>query len=327
MAVTFRLPPGFPSFVVTPNPLPALVTDEMWAFKCAVMALEPADFEYSGTYTLKSGYHSTVEDNLRRWPGTYSVRDSRDLNGIRTKGRALDVSSKSAKRGSYGIMAKYGARMRAAAKAKDPRVRHWVEVLGQFDTDTPPEGIFFSTAVEREPDDTHSWHFHWSIFALYVALIEAYEGMLSVLFGESLTDYLARMAGMADGALPGDYAPMTKPDFRNTNIRVVDLWMGESMMTTALDGYGGGGGTARTKFLTMLGAKVDTILTMLGAAQADLDDIQARVGVTVMTDEALEKFVEILADRIEGATGDVVRDALRDALSGARITVEDEPSP
>lgn len=187
---------------MAPNPNPSRTTAPMWQFVERVLALEPDDFVFAGAYTLKSGYHATVNDNLQRWPGTYSVRLPADLRGPRDKGRALDIKSKQAAAGKAPtIMAKYGARMRAAAKTRDPRVRKWREVLGQFDLDKPPEGIDFQSLAERQPDDTHEWHFHWSILTEFVDDAEAYDGMYSVLIGQSLTDYQSKGIDMSDGPL------------------------------------------------------------------------------------------------------------------------------
>ena len=202
--MTLRLPPGMARPHIPPNPN-TMNPDLMWEFACLVISLEPNDFVFAGIYADKSGYHNSVKANLSRWPNTYSVKLAADLNGDRTKARALDIKSKQAASGAKPtIMAKYGARMRAAAKARDPRVRHWREVLGQFDTDTPPEAIDFQSLVERQPDDTHEWHFHWSMLAMYLALALAYEGMLSVLYGESLDSWNRYAATGGDDMSLGD---------------------------------------------------------------------------------------------------------------------------
>lgn len=209
MASLLRLPPGMTRPNIPPNPNAGLITHEMWEFACCVVSLEPNDFANAGIYADKSGYHNTVTRNLARWPGEYSSRLALDLNGVRDKARAFDCTSRSAQAGNYAIMAKRGARMRAAAKARDPRVRHWREVLGQFDTDGPPEAIDFQSLGERQPDDTHRWHFHWSILAMYVRLALAYEGMLSVLYGESLESWTRyELTGDDDMVAIGDKATM-----------------------------------------------------------------------------------------------------------------------
>lgn len=203
-----RLPPGMARPKLLPNTNAALVTDEMWEFAQCVVSLEPSDFVFAGIYADKSGYHNTVTRNLARWPGEYSSRLAADLNGNRTKARALDVKSRQAAAGtSFAIMAKYGARMRAAAKARDPRVRHWREALGQFDTDKTPEAIDFQSLSERQPDSTHEWHIHLGILAMYVGLALAYEGMLSVLYGESLTSWNGYAATGGDDMNLSDKEP------------------------------------------------------------------------------------------------------------------------
>lgn len=197
--MALRLPRGMARPYVGTNPNPALITAEMWEFAACVVSLEPGDFENAGIYADKSGYHNTVTRNLSRWPGEYSTRLAPDLMGPRDKARAFDCKSRQAASGAAPvIMARYGARMRAAAKAHDPRVRYWREVLGQFDTDRAPEAIDFQSTAERVPDSTHEWHIHWSILTAYVALPEAYEGMLSVLYGESLDSWHTRNGGTDD---------------------------------------------------------------------------------------------------------------------------------
>jgi hypothetical protein len=184
---------------VAPNPNPARITEPMWRFIERVVALNPNDTVYSGSYVLKPGYHATVDDNLSRWPGNYSIRLAADLKGPRDKTRGIDFKSKQAAAGAKPtVMATRGARVRAAAKAGDPRVSKWREYLGQFDVDQTPEAIDFQTLVERQPDSTHEWHEHLSILTQYVNDPEAYDAMYSVLSGQSLADYQKGRASMVD---------------------------------------------------------------------------------------------------------------------------------
>jgi hypothetical protein len=185
----------------TPNPDPARISQPMWDFAHAVVALEPNDFVYAGSYTLKSGYHASVNDNKRHWPNDYSIRLAADNVGNLNITRGLDIKSKQAAAGSTpSIMAKYGARMRAAGKANDVRTNKWREVLGQFDTDKAAEAYDFQGDFDRVPDNTHEWHFHWSILTKYAEDPEAYAAMYSIMIGQSLTDYLkAGIMAFLDG--------------------------------------------------------------------------------------------------------------------------------
>lgn len=194
--MALRLPPGMARLTIPKNPDPAHITETMWEFSHYVVALESNDFVFAGIFDDKSGYHNTVKRNLERWPGEYSTRLAADRNGVKDKSRALDIKSKQAASGAKPtIMAKYGARMREAARAHDSRVIHWREILGQFDIDKQPEAIDFQSLLERVPDSTHEWHFHWSILAMYVAWAVPYEGMLSVLWGESYASWMGYVNG------------------------------------------------------------------------------------------------------------------------------------
>lgn len=277
-----RLPPGMARPTIPPNPNPALQTQEMWEFAHLVMSLEPADFEFAGIYADKSGYHNTVTRNLARWPGTYSVKLSADLNGVRDKARALDIKSKQAASGAAPtIMAKYGARMRAAAKAHDPRVQHWREILGQFDVDETPEAIDFQSTAERQPDDTHEWHFHWSILALFVALAEAYEGMLSVLYGESPASWSAYARGGDDMTF------VAKVPLKSGDLAVVVStgvhcrWVGPDDWTAVVARYGDPVSTPLRSVGALVGPAPDGWVGAVDAAAVDKAAIAAAVAAAV----------------------------------------------
>lgn len=176
-----------------PNPSPALVTDALWRFRCALLDLEPNDTVDSGLYAFKRGYHSTVNDNLKHWPNDYSIRLQKDLTGIKDKTRAFDWTFKSAQRGNYQPMAKYGGRMRYAVRDKDPRVYGFREALGQLDSDRNPEGIDFVSGKERVPDSSHIWHWHLAVLAYYVGDIIAMDAFYSMLVAEPLAKWVDRI--------------------------------------------------------------------------------------------------------------------------------------
>lgn len=171
---------------------PPQCPEPMWWLINAIIALEPDDFEYAGSYVRKVGYHSTVNDNLASWPGNYSIRLPADLTGDRDKGRAFDITSKSAKRGDPTRLAKYGKRVKAAFDARDPRLSKWRERLGQIDTDRSVvgEGLDFQSWTIRTPDNTHEWHDHYGILTKYVNDWGAYRDMYSILIDQPLATYL-----------------------------------------------------------------------------------------------------------------------------------------
>lgn len=171
------------------NPNPARITDELWRFRTACLALEPgSNDEDSGIYANKPGYHNTRAAND---PDDYSVRDAPDKRGPSDKAAAWDWTFTSAQNGDYSRISIYGKRALAAWEARDPRMNVMREFLGQTDTDATPEGLDFRYHTKRTPDSTHKWHIHGSFVRAYVAIPGALEGPLSVYRGESLAAYLA----------------------------------------------------------------------------------------------------------------------------------------
>lgn len=319
--MTLRLPPGMTRPAIPPNPDPTRVTQEMWEFANLVISLEPNDFVFAGIYADKSGYHNTVARNLSRWPGEYSSRLAADLNGDRTKARAVDIKSKQAASGAKPtIMAKYGARMRAAARARDPRVRHWREVLGQFDTDTPPEAIDFQSVVERQPDDTHEWHFHWSILALYVALRYAYEGMLSVLYGEDEASWnrYAATGGDADMQLSDKEPFGSKPSQFTREDEDPALWLmnGPNGSVGAMFQYMLENGHfarifARRAAMETAGmrAVVETLADVIKSGGGDVDTAGLFARIDAAVAKAGAEARDAVADALEGGAPKVRADA------------------
>lgn len=174
------------------NPNPARITDELWRFRTACLALEPGTADQDGgIYADKPGYHNTRAANAS---DNYSVRDAPDKLGPSDKASAWDWTFITAQNGDLSRISIYGKRMRAAWTIRDPRCNVLREFLGQTDTDQSVvgEGLDFRYHTTRTPDSSHEWHDHFSFVRAYVAVPMALEGVLSVLKGESLTDYLAR---------------------------------------------------------------------------------------------------------------------------------------
>lgn len=186
------------------------ITDASARFMNALVALEP-ETENSGIYANKPGYHGTRAENDRRsgLGKDYSCRAARDRLGPSDKAAAYDWTHRKAQRGDYSSMAKYGARLRAAFDARDPRLFGWREALGQTDRDRTPEGLDFQGWYTRTPDSTHEWHWHFSELREFVESWINKLCMLSVLKGETLKQYLdagGQLLGKAPAPVP---APIT----------------------------------------------------------------------------------------------------------------------
>ncbi|GIJ43607.1 hypothetical protein Val02_04930 [Virgisporangium aliadipatigenens] len=176
------------------NPDPARITSALWYFVQSCLAMQPGT-QYGGTFTDKPGYHNT-RDNLFRQGRTndYSVRLDADRAGPGDKTAAFDWTFPDAQRGQYGTIIRYGERVRKAFRERDPRLRGWREVLIQADADGNAEGYDFSNWAERTPDSTHLWHGHFSVLRRYLNDMSVMNGMLSILFGESLDTWRAGLS-------------------------------------------------------------------------------------------------------------------------------------
>lgn len=176
--------------MTTTNPNPSRITDALWGFRTACLALEPGSSDQdSGIYANKPGYHNTRAQND---PDNYSVRDAPDKKGPADKAAAWDWTFTTAQSGDYSRISIYGKRMRKAWDERDPRANVLREFLGQTDTDATPEGLDFRYHTTRTPDDSHRWHIHFSFVRAIVEDEGAFECALSILKGESLDTYLAR---------------------------------------------------------------------------------------------------------------------------------------
>jgi hypothetical protein len=163
----------------------AQVTDELYSVFHHTRAAVPGT-RYGGAYAHKPGFHSSVEDNLERWPGNYSVREAINRQTPRTVARALDLTWSSTQ------MRKRTAYLAAAAAADDPRLRCVREFYGTLDgttvfgrAHTGPDTDWYASSA----DTSHLWHLHLSFFTPYVDDWVALAGVVSVLVGEPLHDY------------------------------------------------------------------------------------------------------------------------------------------
>jgi hypothetical protein len=169
------------------NPNPARITAAQWWFIEQLQALEPVDTVFAGAWgNFKPGYHCDRNTLLATpaWRNDYSIQLAADKRGPGQYGAANDWTFRSAQRGDFNNISKYGGRIAAAHKARDPRLKGWREVLIQADMDKAPEGFDFQSWTTRVPDDTHSWHGHFSELRENVESFDNKRAMLSVLRGE-----------------------------------------------------------------------------------------------------------------------------------------------
>lgn len=154
---------------------------------------------YGGGYTLKPGFHASVNDNLARWPSNYSIRDAinrREPHGV---GRAVDITL------STSDMKRLTEYLRAAVEKNDARLQPLREFFGTLNGSTVygrahdgPATAWRSTSA----DSSHLWHIHLSIFTPYANDWEALAGIVSVLIGESWEAWMARKWGGSAPSLP-----------------------------------------------------------------------------------------------------------------------------
>lgn len=168
------------------NPNPTRITDQMWWLWLACQEFIPG-VRLGGIYADKSGYHNTVNANLAKWPGNYSIRYAIDRQAPKDKARAIDLTMNAT------WMRTITQRLLDGAARRDPRMRcvkefygtvDGVHVVGRLkDSETGPYRSGSS-------DTSHTWHEHIGLLTPFVDDIEAVRGLLSLLRGESLESYL-----------------------------------------------------------------------------------------------------------------------------------------
>ena len=174
------------------NPNPALITDVLWVLWQGLNALEP-DTELGGIYANKSGYHNTRNANKI---SDYSVRETPDQAGPADKACALDWTFPDAQRGDFCRIALYSSRLLASGRDPlDPRLDSLREFYGNTDSDREVEGGDFRHDKAVSSDSSHLWHIHISITRSRVTDPAMARAVLSVLKGESVTQWLAAEAG------------------------------------------------------------------------------------------------------------------------------------
>lgn len=187
------------------NPNPSLITTAMWRMWTARPV---SGWRLGGIYADKPGYHNTVAANQSRWPGNYSVRYSLDTQqGPRDKARAIDYTM------SDADMRKYTQRLLDACNRNDPRVKGLREFYGTVNKRTVVGRIRNddrSAFRSSTSDSSHLWHIHISLWAAYCDNWEILSGIISVLAGESLAAWRARMEEGVMLPQKGDQGPIVE---------------------------------------------------------------------------------------------------------------------
>lgn len=184
------------------NPQPSHITAEMWWFIEEWERMAPATVFAGAWGDFKPGYHCdywTLKHHSG-WQNDYSVQLADDQVGgghpNEHMGAAVDITFPDAQSGNYTTIRRYSDRVRAAWKARDPRLKGWREVLcNSSDGDTPADGYDFVSWTERSPDDTHKWHMHFSCLRKYLNVRAVFEAMMSILRGETLAQWESRETG------------------------------------------------------------------------------------------------------------------------------------
>jgi peptidoglycan hydrolase-like protein with peptidoglycan-binding domain len=167
------------------NPNRSMVTDAAWWLWLRLKELEPKS-ELGGHYASKPGFHSPGDENNRRWPGNYSVRDAVNKSGPgMNKSSAIDWTFPDAQRGDFRTINKYTKRLVASSlDSKDPRLDLILfEFFGQADTDSHVEGYDELHEEDSTSDDSHLWHLHMSFLRSRCGDYWGMWALLTVLMG------------------------------------------------------------------------------------------------------------------------------------------------
>ncbi len=253
------------------NPNSSRIPDNLWWLWRRLRELEPGS-ELGGIYAAKSGYHGTRDENRRKYPGNYSIREAEDQGGPGDKAAALDWTFPNAQRGDFSTIAKYTKRLLASGKDKnDPRLDGLREFYGQADSDSHVEGWDCRHLVDVSSDSSHLWHLHFSFDRDKVASVagrRVMENLLSVLAGESLTSWRSR-TGTTTAPAPAP-APaagawwvgqrtlkVTSPRMTGADVTFVQRWIGPERAGVADGIYGPGTAAGVRWYQQMRGIPAD----------------------------------------------------------------------
>jgi hypothetical protein len=166
---------------------------------CDEWGVGPGAFGARGNLQHTRGYHRSRRYNRAHYPSDYSIQLAADKRGDENWISAFDftpgVWGTTANRQQMIVITK---RMRAAAKARDPRVRKVREFAGTEDGRTVVT-IDMQTGGDRTPFDlSHLDHGHGSVFREFAA--DDHTGIFEVMagIGDDMIDMDQPIPGIAD---------------------------------------------------------------------------------------------------------------------------------
>lgn len=180
------------------NPNPSRISAALWWLWGDFDAFEPS-VQLGGIYAAKTGYHDIRQAVSAR---DYSVGEvAADRNGPGDKAAAIDLSMPTAG------MITYTNRLKAAAKARDERlfiggvpiIREFIgtdngaRVYCYVLTGGRARGLSADASDDFGRDSSHLWHLHISIIRQFCADSGAMSRLSSVLRGEPLAAWKARV--------------------------------------------------------------------------------------------------------------------------------------
>ena len=279
------------------NPDPGRISAALWYFVEECLAMQ-AGTEYGGTFADKPGYHNTRDNLIRQGRSNdYSVRLAADKAGPGNRTAAFDWTFPDAQRGQYATIIRYGERVRAAFRARDPRLHGWRELLIQADPDGSAEGFDFTSWSERTPDSSHLWHGHFSVLRQYVNDMTVMNGMLSILVGESLDTWRAGLSRYG-GSNMAEFSEALARQIHNADTY---LWRGVTQLDDRVSDIRSatGAGTVDNLFAQQFKQLVRDVAELKARPQATVDAKAVAAELIADVD-----FVNTLAASLTSAVAD-----------------------
>lgn len=273
-----------PDFTLpSPNPRKDNTTDAVWWLRCHLLTLASVSRD-GGTYANKKGFHNKgkqVTDNGQGVRSTdYSIRDAVNRTGSwwRNYSSAFDWTFTDAQRGDYKTIDHFTSLLlKSALDPNDPRLDMVLfEFYGQADSDGEVEGYdeFHEKHVSSDP--SHLWHLHFSFLRKACGDFWAMWALLTVLMGWDVRrwkDSLPETAPKPPMTKPTQPAGLTtyrngsrvlsytpgKPLMKGTDVRVLQLFIGEKWCGKADGIYGANSRDGVKRYQKMRGLKVDGI--------------------------------------------------------------------